>query len=98
MSDPDHQLEPPRPVRLARPGRYILPDDLEFECLVPCPSEGIIRIRFSRARGTKLDLPLSERALADLARTLFSLHGFLPDKIFEGLEEFRKVGGPVLDG
>jgi hypothetical protein len=43
-----------------------LPDDLEFEGLIPSQDEGIIRIRFSRASRTKLDLPLSERVLADL--------------------------------
>jgi hypothetical protein len=92
---PDPQLEPTR-VLLARPDRYILPDDLEFEGLIPSQDKGIIRIRFSRASGTKLDLPLSERVLADLAQTLFALHGFLPDRIFEELEHLRQQGGPVL--
>jgi hypothetical protein len=52
-----------------------------FEGLVRPQGKEIIRLRFSRHRGTTVDLPLSAIALADLVQTLGLLHGFPAEEI-----------------
>jgi len=80
----------------ARQCRYTLPDDLEFAGLAPSQGREIIRIRFSRGRGTTVDLPLSAETLAALVQPLSSLHGRTPSQLPDELEHLRLCGG-VLD-
>jgi hypothetical protein len=60
----------PQRVLLAQPCPYILPDDLVFEDLVPAAGKEKARLRFSRRRGTTLDIPMSAAALAGLIAAL----------------------------
>jgi hypothetical protein len=77
----------------ARQCRYNLPEDLEFVGLAAPQGREIIRIRFSRGRGTTLDLPLSAETLAALVQPLSSLHGLTPEKLPDELEHLRLSGG-----
>jgi len=84
-------------VLLARPVRYILPDDLRFEGLAPSQGKETVRIRFSRRGGTTLEIPLSAEDLALLAQCLAPLHGFPPNEIPAELEQLRRNVGFLDD-
>ncbi len=84
---------PTEDVLLLRPCRYVLPDDLRFEGLVPPQGTETVRIRFSRKRETTLEIPLSAEALALLVRCLGPLHGIPADEIAEELERLRRNVG-----
>jgi hypothetical protein len=83
-------LPPTENVLLSRPVRYILPDDLTFEGLALPQGKETARIRFSRGRGTTLDIPFSAECLAALAQTMGSLHGTPPEGIAGELERLRQ--------
>jgi hypothetical protein len=72
---------------------YSVPSDLAFEGLALPQGTEIIRIRFSRDRGTTLDIPLSAEALADLVQVVSSLHGTPPDRMPAELEYLRQNHG-----
>lgn len=84
-------------VLLSRLCRYVLPDDLRFEGLVPAQGREIVRIRFSRQRGTTLEIPLSAEDLALLVQCLAPLHGLLPNEIPDKLAVLRKNVGFLDD-
>lgn len=78
--------------------RYTLPDDLAFETLVVSANGGPVKIRFARSHGTTLDLPLSAETLADLIQTLGHMFGTVPEDLPQVLQEYRQMGGPVIEG
>jgi hypothetical protein len=86
-------LSPTQDVLLARPVRYILPDDLMFEGLAHPQGTETARIRFSRGRGTTLDIPLSAESLAVLVQVMSSLHGVPTNKLADELEYLRRNHG-----
>jgi len=79
-----------RLVLLHPPGPLRLPDDLTFQNLVRSPDTKTIRIRFSQAPATTLDLPLTAESLIALVAALSPLFGAavadLPDE-FDRMEK-----------
>jgi hypothetical protein len=85
------------PVSLLRSIAYFLPDDLMFEGLVVPKGKETVRIRFSRGRGTTLDIPLSAESLALLIQTLGSLHGSTPRDLPAELGRLQDAHGFLSD-
>jgi len=79
-------------VLLARPCPYVLPDDLMFECLAAPQGKELIRLRFSRGRGTTIDLPLSANALERLVQEVGLLHGTPAEEMKEELADLQSKG------
>ena len=73
--------------------RYILPADLMFEGLALPQGTETARIRFSRGRGTTLDIPLSAESLAGLVQVMSSLYGKLPEELPEELDRLQELHG-----
>jgi hypothetical protein len=64
-----------------------LPDDLEFAGLVEPQGKEIIRIRFSRGRGTIVDIPLLAETLASLAYVLGPFRGIEPPELADEITD-----------
>jgi hypothetical protein len=83
-------------VSLAQPYHYELPDDLVFEGLAAPRGKELIRLRFSRRRGTTIDLPLSADALEGLVQEVGLLHGRAAQEMKAELDDLHSKGLQIL--
>jgi hypothetical protein len=80
------------PVQLSQPGRYFVPNALEFLGLCPAEGAGVVRFQFSAKPGTTLDFPVMAEALSLLERTLCHLRGVPPDEMISEIARLFRQG------
>jgi hypothetical protein len=69
---------------------------LDFQRLAPAEGAEAIRLLFRVRNGTTLDLPVSADSLSELVRTLYLLHGTVPQEMKAEIAQLVRDGKLVL--